>query len=144
MNDDCGAAGGVPASMVTFADMMSLLLTFFVMLVSFSELQSEEKYQALLDSFHQQFGYQRSQGPLRPGELRPRNPALARTAAASRARTRLGRVDRPKVQAPAADRPQAEKEPQSAAEDVKAVLYFQKEPDGSSVQHRQPLTQHGR
>ena len=36
---------GIPEWVVTFGDMMSLLLTFFIMLVSLSEIKEEEKYQ---------------------------------------------------------------------------------------------------
>ena len=35
---------GIPEWVVTFGDMMSLLLTFFIMLVSLSEMKEEEKY----------------------------------------------------------------------------------------------------
>ena len=37
--------GGIPEWVVTFGDMMSLLLTFFIMLVSLSEIKEEETYQ---------------------------------------------------------------------------------------------------
>ena len=36
---------GIPEWVVTFGDMMSLLLTFFIMLVSMSEMKQEEKFQ---------------------------------------------------------------------------------------------------
>ena len=63
---------------------MSLLLTFFIMLVSFSELKSEDNYQSLMDVFQEQFGNQDSQVEIQPGQLRPRNSALSKLAAASR------------------------------------------------------------
>ena len=65
--------GGIPEWVVTFGDMMSLLLTFFIMLVSLSEIKEEEKYQALVESMRKQFGHNASQTSLLPGELRPRN-----------------------------------------------------------------------
>jgi chemotaxis protein MotB len=49
-------APGVPVWFVTFADMMSLLLTFFIMLVSMSELKQEAPYRTVVDSFRRQFG----------------------------------------------------------------------------------------
>lgn len=48
---------GVPEWVVTYGDMMSLLLTFFIMLVSLSELKSEEgRLRAALDSIREAFG----------------------------------------------------------------------------------------
>lgn len=43
--------------MVTYGDMMSLLLTFFVLLVSMSTVEEEEKFQEALKSIRQAFGY---------------------------------------------------------------------------------------
>ena len=48
---------GVPEWVVTYGDMMSLLLTFFIMLVSMSEIVSNQKYRAILESLHQRLGY---------------------------------------------------------------------------------------
>lgn len=47
---------GVPEWVVTYGDMMSLLLTFFIMLVSMSELKDEGKNRAALDSMKEVFG----------------------------------------------------------------------------------------
>ncbi len=48
---------GVPEWVVTYGDMMSLLLTFFIMLVSLSELKTENgSLRAALDSMSQAFG----------------------------------------------------------------------------------------
>jgi chemotaxis protein MotB len=55
MDDD--APPGVPEWVVTYGDMMSLLLTFFIMLVSLSELKSDNgKLRAALDSISEAFG----------------------------------------------------------------------------------------
>ena len=59
---------GIPEWVVTFGDMMSLLLTFFIMLVSLSEMKEEEKYQALVESMKQQFGHTKAQTSLIPGD----------------------------------------------------------------------------
>jgi chemotaxis protein MotB len=48
---------GAPEWMVTFGDMMSLLLTFFVMLLSMSEIKEDVKYQEVMDSIRTAFGY---------------------------------------------------------------------------------------
>ena len=64
MNDEPEEMG-IPEWVVTFGDMMSLLLTFFIMLVSLSEIKDDETYQKLVDSVQREFGYSRSSGPCR-------------------------------------------------------------------------------
>lgn len=74
MEDD---APGVPEWVVTYGDMMSLLLTFFIMLVSLSEIVAEEKYRAILDSLQRYVGYRT--GPVAPpGKNFPLNSLVAR------------------------------------------------------------------
>jgi len=55
MADD--APAGVPEWIVTYGDMMSLLLTFFIMLVSLSEVNGDAKYQAMIQAIMQHMGY---------------------------------------------------------------------------------------
>jgi chemotaxis protein MotB len=50
--------GGVPEWVVTYGDMMSLLLCFFILLAAFSELKREHEYQRVVDSIKEAFGYQ--------------------------------------------------------------------------------------
>ncbi len=78
--------GGIPEWVVTFGDMMSLLLTFFIMLVSLSEIKQEEKYQAMVESMRRRFGYDRSLSSMVPGRSKPRNAKIARLATAGRAK----------------------------------------------------------
>jgi chemotaxis protein MotB len=47
---------GAPSWFVTYADLMSLLLTFFIMLASMSELKSEARVNQAVDSLQKQFG----------------------------------------------------------------------------------------
>ena len=48
---------GVPEWVVTYGDMMSLLLTFFIMLVSMSEMKSDSgSVRAMLDGIREAFG----------------------------------------------------------------------------------------
>lgn len=54
MEDD--GPPGVPEWVVTYGDMMSLLLTFFIMLVSMSELKDEGKTRAAVNSLQERFG----------------------------------------------------------------------------------------
>lgn len=49
--------GGVPEWIVTFGDLMALLLTFFVLLQMFSELKREHEYQRVVTAVKEAFGY---------------------------------------------------------------------------------------
>jgi chemotaxis protein MotB len=62
------------------------LLTFFIMLVSLSEIKEEETYQALVDSMQQQFGYAKTLDALAPGDARPRSTAFKPLATTGRAK----------------------------------------------------------
>ena len=48
---------GAPDWMVTYGDMMTLLLCFFVILVSMSEMKKDQKFQEVMDSIRAAFGY---------------------------------------------------------------------------------------
>jgi chemotaxis protein MotB len=68
-------SAGVPEWVVTYGDMMSLLLTFFIMLVSLSEVVAEKKYRAILDAMQKYVGYRSTQiSP--PGKHFPLNAML--------------------------------------------------------------------
>ncbi len=54
----CECPKGVPGWVVTFGDMMSLLLTFFIMLLSFSNT-NVQKFKELLGSVEKAFGVQK-------------------------------------------------------------------------------------
>jgi len=47
---------GVPEWVVTFGDMMSLLLCFFILLAAFSELKKEHEYQQVVNAVKEAFG----------------------------------------------------------------------------------------
>lgn len=49
-------AAGAPEWMVTYSDMVTLLLCFFVVIVSFSEIKSEEKFFQMVESLRIAFG----------------------------------------------------------------------------------------
>ncbi len=51
---ECKCEAGAPAWMVTFSDLMTLLLTFFVLLLSNAELDAK-KYQEMVQSLHDAF-----------------------------------------------------------------------------------------
>ena len=47
---------GAPEWLVTYGDMMTLLLCFFVILVSLSELKKEDEYRAVVEAVQKAFG----------------------------------------------------------------------------------------
>jgi len=50
-------SGGVPEWVVTFGDMMTLLLCFFILLQMFSELKRDHEYQRVITAIKEAFGY---------------------------------------------------------------------------------------
>ena len=77
--EDDGAPG-VPEWVVTYGDMMSLLLTFFIMLVSLSEIKQDDgQVRAMLDAIRQAFGPTESQGGA-PGTSLQTTSILNKTA----------------------------------------------------------------
>ena len=75
-----------PGWTVTYADLMSLLLTFFILLASMSEIRENDKYQGMADSLQEQFGRASAAEAIRPGEAKPRNALFASLALAGRAK----------------------------------------------------------
>lgn len=55
---------GAPEWMVTFGDMMSLLLCFFILLQMFSELKRDHEYQRVITAVKEAFGYSGGIGTL--------------------------------------------------------------------------------
>ena len=55
---------GVPEWVVTFGDLMSLLLTFFILLQMFSELKKDHEYQRVITAVREAFGYNGGVGVL--------------------------------------------------------------------------------
>lgn len=96
---------GIPEWVVTFGDMMSLLLTFFIMLVSLSEIKQNERFQALIESLRQQFGHDTSLQSAAPGKYRPRNAELAKLASMGRAMRLDVLRGGDRVRAPTGDEP---------------------------------------
>jgi len=99
-------SGGIPEWVVTFGDMMSLLLTFFIMLVSMSEIKQEERFQALVDSMRQRFGHDMTQAQLVPGRSRVRSATAQRLTTMGRAQRFNVMQGGDKVKAPVGDNPQ--------------------------------------
>lgn len=58
---------GCPEYMLTYGDIMSLLLCFFVMLVSMSTIKEDADFRAAMESIRKAFGYTTSPSPV-PGD----------------------------------------------------------------------------
>jgi len=80
---------GAPAWMMTYGDMMSLLLCFFIMLVAMSEIK-DEKFERLLDSIKKAFGAHPEGLEQVPGAT-PNAAALAENLAAVTTENGLGK-----------------------------------------------------
>jgi chemotaxis protein MotB len=117
-------AAGVPEWVVTFGDMMSLLLTFFIMLVSMSEVKEQKRYQAMVDSIRQQFGYERSTESLAPGSMRPRNSNMAHLATLGRAQRANTMRGGDKVRAVVGDNPRVRNIRAGRQAALGGVIYF--------------------
>lgn len=72
------ARKGAPEWMVTYGDTMTLLLCFFVIIVSMSELKEDERFHKVMESLKAAFGgYQGAVGPV-PIENEPTNALIIR------------------------------------------------------------------
>ena len=58
------AKPGVPEWVVTYGDMMSLLLCFFILLAAFSELKKDHEYQRVITAVKEAFGFSGGVGVL--------------------------------------------------------------------------------
>lgn len=105
LNEEPEEAAGIPEWVVTFGDMMSLLLTFFIMLVSLSEVKQQEKYQAMVDSIRKRFGYDEAAVNLVPGQVRARNSVFTKLATMGRSKRFDLHKGGDKVKAPVGDYP---------------------------------------
>ena len=68
---------GAPDWVMTFGDMMSLLLTFFILIVSMSEIKKEDEFKAVVEKIQQAFGIKGGGGKL-PTQEDPRLSLLER------------------------------------------------------------------
>jgi chemotaxis protein MotB len=84
IEDDPPAA--IPEWVVTFGDMMSLLLTFFIMLVSMSEIKKDEQFQAMVESMRRRFGHKMTMETITPGDSQPRKSTYSVLATEGRAK----------------------------------------------------------
>jgi len=118
-------SAGIPEWIVTFGDMMSLLLTFFIMLFSMSEIKEEQRYQAMVDAMRKRFGYEMSMMSLLPGELKAKNSPLTRLASLGRARRINTLNGGDKVRAPVGEHPRVQTIRNAGDATTGGVIYFE-------------------
>jgi chemotaxis protein MotB len=136
--DEDEGAGGAPAWMVTFGDMMALLLTFFIMLVSLSEIREEEKFQAVVDSLRRQFGYEATVSTL-PGEQTPSNSPLQFLMSLGRAKRQDTTSGGNEVQAVKGENPTVQTIRTSRQTTLGGVVYFDEDSPELSEQNMRDL-----
>lgn len=87
--EECPA--GVPDWIVTYGDMMTLLLCFFVLLAAFSELKKDQDYQNVVDAIKEAFGYSGGEGtlPIKDSPTQSMIRMLEEIALKSRTKTKL-------------------------------------------------------
>lgn len=70
------AEEGAPLWVVTYGDMMSLLLCFFIILVAMSEVKKDETFRKVMESIKEAFGYAGGIGTV-PADDAPENSMIA-------------------------------------------------------------------
>ena len=115
--------GGAPEWTVTLADMMSLLLTFFILLLAMSEIKEEQMYQDIAEALRRRFGHELSQTNVTPGPVMPRNARVARNPVVDRARQRDLESGGQKNRAPIGASPRVES-PTDKGQAAAAVVVF--------------------
>ena len=115
---------GVPEWVVTFGDMMSLLLTFFIMLISMSEIKQQERFQAMAESMRRRFGHESAMLSQVPGRNRPQSAKLAHIAAMGRARRLDTMRGGDRVRAPVGESPRVQQIRQSQDPTQGGAIYF--------------------
>jgi len=126
---------------VTFGDMMSLLLTFFIMLVSLSEMKEEEKYQEMVDSMKRNFGFDTATMSMAPGHFRPRNSSISKLATMGRSR----RVDTmrggDKIEAPVGENQRVQIVRPGTKASIGSVIFFERQTAELSERNKTTLRQ---
>jgi len=92
--------GGVPEWVVTYGDMMTLLLCFFVLLAAFSELKKEHEYQKVITAVKEAFGYSGGVGvlPINDPPLRSMIQSLQELAKQKLSKKATSQNDTPGIQ----------------------------------------------
>lgn len=133
------APGGVPEWVVTYGDMMSLLLTFFVLLASLSEVKKDEKFEAIVESLRQRFGYDLSALSLMPGHMPPLNSAMERAATMGRSRRADTLKGGARVRAPVGENPRVRAVGTAKTSTIGGVIFFDELGADLSAENRRIL-----
>lgn len=93
---------GAPEWMVTFGDMMSLLLCFFILLQMFSELKRDHEYQRVITAVKEAFGYSGGVGtlPIDDPPLRSIIEQLEQLSQKQRDTTKMSESDQDSIEGP--------------------------------------------
>lgn len=126
---------------VTFGDMMSLLLTFFIMLLSMSEIKEEQKYQALVEAMRRRFGHETSMLAPMPGPSQPRNSPVEKMASMGRARRADTMRGGDKVRAPVGENPRVRALRPADDQTVGGDLIFKPGSGDLTEEHKRRLVQ---
>jgi chemotaxis protein MotB len=86
MSDEEPSPHRVPDWFVSFADMMTLLMTFFIMIISFSETRHDAYFTAVAEQLQQQFGKDLSRLNLDSSEILARHAGVAKGAGEGRSK----------------------------------------------------------
>ncbi len=117
------APQGAPEWVLTYGDMMSLLLTFFVLLFSMSELKREESV-LLLESLRRRFGNETAPLSVMPGVHRPTAARTQKHPSLDRAQMRDTHTGGDRVRAPTGDHPRVQTVRTQAQVIEGAAVYF--------------------
>lgn len=71
------SGGDIPEWVVTYGDLMSLLLCFFILIAAFSEIKKEREYQEVVRSIQEAFGFQGGVGQIET-DTPPTNSNISR------------------------------------------------------------------
>jgi chemotaxis protein MotB len=124
---------------VTFGDMMSLLLTFFIMMLSMSEIKEEQKYQALVEAMRRRFGHETSMLAPMPGPSQPRNSPVEKMASMGRARRADTMKGGDKVRAPVGENPRVRALRPADDQTVGGKLLFEPGSGDLTEEHKRQL-----
>jgi chemotaxis protein MotB len=129
---------GVAEWVVTFGDMMSLLLTFFVLLFSMSEIKQDQSV-ALLESLRRQFGNSKSSVSLMAGNAPPTTAALNKLPSLGRAKRANTMNGGDKIRAPQGDYARVVAIRPSEEATQGGVIYFEEGQSDLTEEHRKTL-----
>jgi chemotaxis protein MotB len=104
----CKCPAAIPEWVVTYGDMMSLLLTFFILIAAFSELKKEHEYQRVITAVKEAFGYSGGVGVL-PVDDPPLKSMIESLERISREQMKKNRLSKTSSQGMSGRRPEVKR-----------------------------------